>query len=97
MRSFAITVVSLVAGCAPYTYDANGNPVPVHDSVAYYGTLSTSNTCGRPDHPKPCQGKWHPPPCQRLTEPLRHKATNRSQALLPTDLTWIKRPGLAGR
>ena len=62
MRSFAIIVVSLVAGCAPYTYDANGNPVPVHDSVAYYGTLSTSNNCGRPDHPKTCQEKWHPAP-----------------------------------
>jgi hypothetical protein len=50
-------VVSLVAGCAPYTYDANGNPVPIRGSVAYHGKLTTSDSCGTPDHPKACQVK----------------------------------------
>ena len=62
MRASAIMFVSFVAGCAPYTYDANGNPVPIHDSVAYYGTLSTSDNCGRPGHPKPCPAKWQAAP-----------------------------------
>jgi hypothetical protein len=57
MRASAMMVVSLVAGCAPYTYDANGNPVPTRGSVAYYGTLSTSNSCGTPDHAKACPAK----------------------------------------
>ena len=54
MRGSAVIVVSLVAGCAPYTYDANGNPVPVRGSVAYYGTLSTPVSCGTLNHPKAC-------------------------------------------
>ena len=57
MRAFAVIAVSLVAGCAPYTYDANGNPVPIRGSVAYYETFSTSDSCGTPDHPKACQVK----------------------------------------
>jgi hypothetical protein len=62
MRASAVIVVSLVAGCAPYTYDATGNPVPLRGSVVYNGALSTSDSCGTPDHPKACSAKRHVAP-----------------------------------
>ena len=67
MPASAMMVVSLVAGCAPYTYDANGNPVPARGSVAHYGTLSSSDSCGTPDHPKACQAKQQAAPSARRT------------------------------
>ena len=50
-------VVSMVVGCAPYTHDANGNPVPARGSVAYHGKLTTPDNCGTPDRPKACSVK----------------------------------------
>jgi hypothetical protein len=74
MRASAMIVVSLVAGCAPYTYDANGNPVRVRSSAAYYGTLSTSDNCGRPDHPKTCAAKWQAAPRSgRISSPQSYE------------------------
>jgi len=53
MRAFAVMAVSLMIGCAPYTYDANGNPTPYRGSAA----LSSSENCGTPDQPKTCPVK----------------------------------------
>jgi hypothetical protein len=41
-----IPALSLLAGCEPYTYDANGEPVP------YRG--QTRANCGTPEQPKAC-------------------------------------------
>jgi hypothetical protein len=69
MRAFAVIVVSLVAGCAPYTYDTNGNAVPFRGSAAYYGTLTTSDSCGGPDHPKACPAKRQAASSARRSSP----------------------------
>jgi len=52
MQYLAMGLLISLAACAPYTYDANRNPIPYHGSAS--ATSSGSENCGTPDEPKRC-------------------------------------------
>ena len=67
MRYLVIALLIILAACQPYTYDANGNPVPYRGSVS--ATPSWSANCGTPDAPKRCPA-YRPRPAKQVSAPL---------------------------
>ena len=55
MQYLAMGLLITLAACAPYTYDANRNPIPYHGSAS--ATSSGSENCGTPDEPKRCPAR----------------------------------------
>src|SRR6476659_203530 len=52
MRYLIIGLLITLAACAPYTYDANRNPIPYRGSAS--AMSGGSENCGTPDEPKRC-------------------------------------------
>jgi hypothetical protein len=62
-----IALLIILAACQPYTYDANGNPVPHRSSVS--ATPSWSENCGTQDAPKRCPA-YRLRPAKKVSAPL---------------------------
>ncbi len=67
MRYLIIRLLFILAACAPYTYDAGGNPVPYRGSAS--ATSSRFENCGTPDERKGCP-LYRPPPRKESSAPL---------------------------
>ena len=67
MRYLIIGLLFMLAACAPYTYDAGGNPVPYRGSAS--ATSNRFENCGTPDEPKSCP-LYRPPPRKQSVAPL---------------------------
>jgi hypothetical protein len=67
MQYLAMGLLITLAACAPYTYDANRNPIPYHGSAS--ATSSGSENCGTPDEPKRCPA-YRPRPAKQVSAPL---------------------------
>ena len=67
MRYLIIGLLFILAACAPYTYDAGGNPVPYRGSAS--ATSNRFENCGTPDEPKSCP-LYRPPLRKQSVAPL---------------------------
>ena len=60
-----VVALASLAGCAPYTYDSKGDPVPYHEPnrATVWGGGRYEN-CGTPDQPRECVERRpsRPPP-----------------------------------
>ena len=67
MQYLAMGLLITLAACAPYTYDANRNPIPYRGSAS--AMSGGSENCGTPDEPKRCPA-YRPRPAKQVLAPL---------------------------